>query len=144
MVDSAPTPASLAAPRGGASAASGGRVPRTADLLLDVSDLHAGYGKAEVLSGLALQVPRGRVVTVIGPNGAGKSTLLKSLFGLVPVRSGSVTLRGVDITAAKAHRLVGLGVGYVPQNNNVFQALTVEENLEMGVYQRPKAFAQRF
>ena len=65
------------------------------------------------------------------------------MFGLVPVRSGTVTLRGEDITEAKAHRLVALGVGYVPQNNNVFPSLTVEENLEMGLYQRPQGLRRR-
>src|SRR5438067_131033 len=74
----------------------------------------------------------GELVGIIGPNGAGKSTLLKALFGLIPVRSGAVTLRGEDITSAPAHRLVSLGVGYVPQNNNVFPSLTLEENMQMG------------
>src|SRR3712207_9500302 len=75
----------------------------------------------------------GELVGIIGPNGAGKSTLLKTLFGLIPVRSGSVTLRGENITSAQAHRLVSLGVGYVPQNNNVFPSLSIEENMQMGV-----------
>ena len=80
----------------------------------------------------------GELVGIIGPNGAGKSTFLKAVFGLIPVRSGTVTLNGDDITGLKAHTLVARGVGYVPQNNNVFPRLTVEENLQMGLYQRPK------
>ena len=86
----------------------------------------------------------GEIVGIIGPNGAGKSTLLKSLFGLIPVREGSVTLRGEDITSKPAHVLVQKGVGYVPQTQNVFPSLTIEENLEMGMYLRPKRFAERF
>ena len=78
------------------------------------------------------------------PTAPGKSTLLKALFGLIPVRSGSVSLRGEDITSAPAHRLVSLGVGYVPQNNNVFPSLTIEENMEMGVFLRSKTFRDRF
>ncbi|MBA2496870.1 MAG: ABC transporter ATP-binding protein [Acidimicrobiia bacterium] len=113
--------------------------------LLEATDLVAGYTPGvDILNGCNLSLHDGELVGIIGPNGAGKSTLLKSLFGLVPVRSGAVTLRGEPITGAKAHRLVALGVGYVPQSNNVFPRLTVEENLQMGVYQRPKAFAGRF
>src|SRR5688572_28158958 len=113
--------------------------------LLTATSLVAGYVPGvDILNGCELELYPGELVGIIGPNGAGKSTLLKSLFGLVPVRSGKVTLRGTDITEAKAHRLVGLGVGYVPQNNNVFPRLTVEENLEMGSYQRPRDFSQRF
>ena len=97
-----------------------------------------------ILRGCDLYLQDGELVGIIGPNGAGKSTLLKALFGLIPVRSGGVTLRGEDITSAPAHRLVQLGVGYVPQNNNVFPTLTIEENLEMGVFLRPKTFDDRF
>ncbi|NBX23899.1 MAG: ABC transporter ATP-binding protein, partial [Microbacteriaceae bacterium] len=78
-----------------------------------------------------------------GPNGAGKSTLLKALFGLVKVREGSVTLKGQDITGFKANKLVQMGVGFVPQNNNVFPSLTIEENLQMGIFQQPKLLNER-
>ncbi len=113
--------------------------------ILVARDLVAGYvAGVDILDGCALELHRGELVGVIGPNGAGKSTLLKAMFGLVPVRSGTIELRGVDITQAPAHRLVALGVGYVPQNNNVFPSLTVQENLEMGLYQRPRDFGPRF
>jgi branched-chain amino acid transport system ATP-binding protein len=113
--------------------------------LLVARELFAGYVTGvDILNGCDLELFSGELVGIIGPNGAGKSTLLKAMFGLVPIRQGSVELRGEDITAAKAHRLVALGVGYVPQNNNVFPSLTVQENLEMGVYQRPRDFGPRF
>ncbi len=113
--------------------------------LLTAHEIVAGYVPGvDILRGCELELQKGELVGIIGPNGAGKSTLLKAMFGLVPVRSGSIKLRGVDITEAKAHRLVALGVGYVPQNNNVFPSLTVKENLEMGLYQRRKDFDPRF
>ncbi len=112
--------------------------------LLEARDLVAGYvPEVDILTGCSLSLYEGELVGIIGPNGAGKSTLLKALFGLIPVRSGSVCLRGDDITARPAHELVSAGVGYVPQNNNIFPRLTVEENLEMGLYQRPKRLAER-
>ena len=113
--------------------------------LVRADELVAGYVPGvNILRGCDFYLQDGELVGIIGPNGAGKSTLLKAIFGLIPVRSGGVTLRGEDITSAPAHRLVQLGVGYVPQNNNVFPRLTVEENLEMGSYQRPRDFSQRF
>ncbi len=113
--------------------------------LLSCTDLVSGYiPEVNILNGCSVFVDRGELVGIIGPNGAGKSTLIKTLFGLVPVRSGAVTLRDEDITSAPAHRLVATGVGYVPQNNNVFPSLTVEENLEMGMFVRPKEFSARF
>lgn len=115
------------------------------EVLLKATDIVAGYlPGVNILNGCNLEVAKGELVGIIGPNGAGKSTLLKSLFGLVTVRSGTVTLGGVDITNQKANTLVSQGVGFVPQNNNVFPSLTVEENLRMGVYLRPQAFAERF
>jgi branched-chain amino acid transport system ATP-binding protein len=113
--------------------------------LLVATDVVAGYVPGvDILTGCQLELQQGELVGIIGPNGAGKSTLLKAMFGLVPVTSGSIVLRGQDITEAKAHLLVSLGVGYVPQNNNVFPSLTVQENLEMGLYQRPRDFGPRF
>jgi branched-chain amino acid transport system ATP-binding protein len=93
---------------------------------------------------VSLDLGAGEIVGVIGPNGAGKSTLVKAMFGLVAVRNGLVTLRGDDITNLAAHELVAKGVGYVPQLANVFQTLTVEENLRMGLYLRPEIWKERF
>jgi branched-chain amino acid transport system ATP-binding protein len=113
--------------------------------LLAARGVVAGYvAGVDILTGCELELFKGELVGIIGPNGAGKSTLLKAMFGLVPIRSGSVMLRDQDITEAKAHLLVTLGVGYVPQNNNVFPSLTVQENLQMGLYQRPHDFGPRF
>ena len=113
--------------------------------LLAATDLIAGYlPGVDILNGCNLVLHPGELVGIIGPNGAGKSTLLKALFGLVNVRSGTVTLGGEDITNHRADRLVHRGVGFVPQTNNVFPSLTIEENLQMGSFQAPKKFAERF
>ncbi len=107
-------------------------------------DLVAGYvPEVDILRGCNVDVFDGELVGIIGPNGAGKSTLIKAMFGLVPVRSGTVTLRGTDITSLPAHELVAHGLGYVPQNDNVFPSLTISENLEMGIFLRPKEYAER-
>jgi len=114
-------------------------------VLLRADRLVAGYlPGVDILSGCDFYLDEAEIVGIIGPNGAGKSTLLKALFGLIPVRSGSVTLRGEDITSAPAHVLVTKGVGYVPQNQNVFSSLTIEENLEIGSHLRRSKFAERF
>jgi branched-chain amino acid transport system ATP-binding protein len=111
---------------------------------LEVRQLRGGYAAAEeIVKGIDLTVRPKDLAVIIGPNGAGKSTLLKAMFGLIPVRAGRVTLRGDDITSLQAHDLVQKGVGYVPQTNNVFPHLTVEENLQMGVYLAPKTFPER-
>ena len=105
--------------------------------ILRADELVAGYiPEVNILNGCDLYCRDGEFVGIIGPNGAGKSTLLKAVFGLVRVRTGTVTLSGEDITDRKAHELVTKGVGFVPQTNNVFPSLTVEENLEMGLYRR--------
>ena len=113
--------------------------------ILRADEIVAGYiPEVDILTGCDLYCRDGEIVGVIGPNGAGKSTLLKAMFGLVRVRKGTVTLHGEDITNVKANQLVSKGVGFVPQTNNVFPSLTVEENLEMGLYQAPSRFAERF
>jgi branched-chain amino acid transport system ATP-binding protein len=116
-----------------------------APLLLSAENLVAGYVPGvDILTGCTLELREGEIVGVIGPNGAGKSTLVKAIFGLVPVRSGQVRFDGDDITSAKPHELVARGVGYVPQVAGVFPSLTIAENLEMGLYLRPKLWKQRF
>ncbi|MGH3505526.1 MAG: ABC transporter ATP-binding protein [Nocardioidaceae bacterium] len=113
--------------------------------LLVSNELVAGYlPEVNILNGCTVHVDNGELVAIIGPNGAGKSTLIKAMFGLVPVRGGSVLLRGEDITSLRAHALVAKGLGYVPQNNNVFPSLTIEENLQMGMFLRPKEYARRY
>lgn len=113
--------------------------------ILRADDIVAGYVPGvNILNGCDLYCSDGEIVGIIGPNGAGKSTLLKALFGLVTVQSGTVLLRDQDITNRSANELVSRGVGFVPQTNNVFPGLTIEENLEMGLYQKPKMFAERF
>jgi branched-chain amino acid transport system ATP-binding protein len=112
--------------------------------VVEITDLTAGYlPGVNILNGTNLTAHEGELIGIIGPNGAGKSTLLKAIFGQVNIRGGSVHLNGNDITGLKADKLVGLGVGMVPQNNNVFPSLTIEENLQMGTFQNPKIYAER-
>jgi branched-chain amino acid transport system ATP-binding protein len=112
--------------------------------LIEIKDVVAGYVPGvNILDGVDLVLAPGELVGIIGPNGAGKSTMLKALFGLIEVREGLVTYKGEDISDLPAHSLVEQGIGYVPQNNNVFPSLTVEENLEMGLYLRPKKTKER-
>jgi branched-chain amino acid transport system ATP-binding protein len=107
--------------------------------LLEVRDLHAGYGKLEILKGVSLTIERGQVVSIIGPNGAGKSTVFKTVFGLLPARQGRVLLDGEDITNRPPADLLRRGMAYVPQGRNVFPLMTVEENLLLGAYTRPRS-----
>ena len=113
--------------------------------VLRADDLVAGYlPGVNILNGTDLYCTENELVGIIGPNGAGKSTLLKAMFGLVKIGSGTVRLKGDDITNERADTLVAKGIGFVPQTNNVFPSLTIQENLEMGVYQRPTSFKKRF
>ena len=114
------------------------------DVVVQMTDVHAGYLPGiNILNGANLIARKGELIGIIGPNGAGKSTLLKAIFGMVKVRGGEITVNGESIIGLKADKLVSRGVAFVPQTNNVFPSLTIEENLQMGLYQNPKAFAER-
>jgi ABC-type branched-subunit amino acid transport system ATPase component len=111
--------------------------------VIEVKDIHAGYlPGVNILNGCNLVANEGELIGIIGPNGAGKSTLLKAIFGQVNVRDGGIFLKGEEITGLKANKLVAKGVGFVPQNNNVFPSLTIEENLQMGVFQKPEMYEE--
>lgn len=112
--------------------------------VVQVSGLDAGYLPGiNILTNCNLTANKGELIGIIGPNGAGKSTLLKSIFGLVKVRKGDITLNGESIANLKPNKLVSKGVGFVPQTNNVFPSLTIEENLQMGLFQNPKIYSER-
>jgi ABC-type branched-subunit amino acid transport system ATPase component len=102
-----------------------------------------GYSKIDILHNVGFMLRKGEVVSIIGPNGAGKSTLLKTIFGLLKPRIGCVYLEGREITGTRPERLVRQGISYVPQVLNVFQSLTVKENLEMGAFTRTDDFSGR-
>jgi urea transport system ATP-binding protein len=106
-------------------------------MMLRVEDLNQYYGGSHILRGLGFEARLGEVTVVLGRNGVGKTTLLKSLMGVVPVKTGRVTLYGADITSATPYARVRAGVGYVPQGREIFGRLTVEENLRMGLATRP-------
>ncbi|MEY3472996.1 MAG: hypothetical protein RLY22_499 [Actinomycetota bacterium] len=113
--------------------------------VVHVDKVNAGYLPGiNILNECSLTANEGELIGIIGPNGAGKSTLLKAIFGLVNVRDGTILLNGEDITNLKANKLVAKGVAFVPQSDNVFPSLTIEENLQMGVFQNPKRFNERF
>jgi branched-chain amino acid transport system ATP-binding protein len=114
------------------------------DVTIVAEEVVAGYlPGVDILTGVDFTLGTGELVGIIGPNGAGKSTLVKALFGLVRISSGLVTMRGEEITNLAAHELVARGVGYVPQRANVFETLTVEENLRMGLYLNPDVWDER-
>lgn len=117
----------------------------SAPYVVELDNVVAGYlPGVNILNGASLTAAKGELIGIIGPNGAGKSTMLKAIFGQVKVRSGAVRLNGEDITGLRANKLVAKGVGFVPQTNNVFPSLTIEENLEMGAFQAPAKFKERF
>tara|TARA_B100001167_G_scaffold81438_1_gene48759 strand:- start:1111 stop:1815 length:705 start_codon:yes stop_codon:yes gene_type:complete len=111
--------------------------------VLSIDNLSGGYGEADILHGVSLEINAGEIVVVIGPNGAGKSTAMKAVFGLLRLSGGSVHLAGEEITNMDPAEVVNKGVCYVPQTNNVFPTLTVQENLEMGAYIRKDDFRPR-
>jgi ABC-type branched-subunit amino acid transport system ATPase component len=113
--------------------------PGRNDAILAADGVVAGYiPEVDILNGVSMRVDEGEIVTVIGPNGAGKSTLVKTVFGLLHPRQGRVVFRGKDISGRKPHEITRLGLSYVPQLDNVFPSLTVEENLEMGSLDRSR------
>ncbi|MCJ2543746.1 ABC transporter ATP-binding protein [Thermostichus vulcanus] len=111
--------------------------------LLQLQNLYSGYRGVDILKGIHLEVKQGQIVVIIGPNGAGKSTVLKSLFGLATIRAGKVLFQGSDITHLPAEQLVRRGICFVPQTNNVFPSLSVQENLEMGAFTRRDNYASQ-
>ena len=100
--------------------------------LLETADLHAYYGRAHILQGVSLAVPRHQVVALIGRNGAGKSTTMKSIMGLIPEMTGAIRFDGRDIAGRPTHEIARAGLGYVPEDRRIFTELTVAENLEVG------------
>lgn len=111
--------------------------------VLELQSIVGGYGETQILKGVSIRVSKGEIVVVIGPNGAGKSTSLKAVFGLLNLTSGKVLLEGDDITNLPPEKCVRRGVSFVPQTENIFQSLTVHENLEMGAYVRKDGFKHR-
>jgi urea transport system ATP-binding protein len=133
---SAPKLAPLAAPQGGAGHPSGGRADAP---ILEVDSVNQYYGGSHILRGLSFEARLGEVTVVLGRNGVGKTTLLKSLMGVVPLKAGTVMLDGQPITNLPSYERVKRGIGYVPQGREIFNRLTVEENLRMGLATRPGA-----
>jgi branched-chain amino acid transport system ATP-binding protein len=108
--------------------------------ILTLEDVVAGYGKMTILHGTTCSVTRGAITTVIGPNGAGKSTMFKTVFGMLPARSGRITFEGAEITNLAPRDLLARGISYVPQGRNIFPELSVRHNLELGAVMAPPGF----
>lgn len=102
--------------------------------LLEIDEVYGGYGGGDILNGVSLHMAAKDIIAIVGPNGAGKSTLMKSAFGLVKIHTGKVIFDGDDITRLSPDKVVRRGISYVPQEENVFPSLSVEENLEIGGY----------
>jgi len=108
--------------------------------ILTLEEVVAGYGKMTILHGTSFSVKRGAITTVIGPNGAGKSTVFKTVFGMLPARSGRIGFDGADITNLSPRELLARGISYVPQGRNIFPELSVRHNLELGAVMAPAGF----
>ena len=104
--------------------------------MLKISNLHAGYGKVEVLHGISLEVPKGRVVTLIGSNGAGKTTTMRAISGMIAPREGNITLGETDITGKESYHIAKLGLAHSPEGRRVFATMTVNDNLLLGAFPR--------
>ena len=111
--------------------------------VLSLNKLFAGYGQTEILHNLSIHVNPNEIVAIIGPNGAGKSTAIKAVLGLLNIKEGSVVLNDENITSTPAQKVIERGISYVPQTNNVFVNLSVQENLEMGAWTRPTGVEER-
>ena len=105
--------------------------------ILKVDDINVYYGAIHAIKGVSFEVNEGEVVTLIGANGAGKSTILKTVAGLLSSRTGSVQFMGKDLGGIPAHKIVPMGLALVPEGRQIFQQMTVEENLQMGAFTRP-------
>ncbi len=112
-------------------------------MILEARAIKAGYGGVEILHGISIGVDKGEIISMIGPNGAGKSTLMKTILGLLKPTHGRITFDGHDITGLDPDKIVRRGICYVPQTDNVFPSLTVEENLEMGAFIREDDYRGR-
>ncbi|MCB2116214.1 MAG: ABC transporter ATP-binding protein [Rhodobacteraceae bacterium] len=118
----------------------GAAVPAPGGPFLAAENMTGGYGAADILHDCTLTVEKGQIAVIVGPNGAGKSTAMKAVFGMLNLRGGHVKLDGEDITALTPQDRVAKGMGFVPQTNNVFPSMSVEENLEMGAFIRKDDF----
>lgn len=105
-------------------------------MLLELSNIVAGYGHITALKGISLSVPEGKIVTLIGANGAGKSTTMKTLMGIVKAQEGDVTFEGKSLKGKKSYQVVDMGISLVPEGRQVLQSMSVEENLRLGAYKR--------
>jgi ABC-type branched-subunit amino acid transport system ATPase component len=113
-------------------------------IILEAKDITVGYTtEINILNNVSMKLKSGDIVSVIGPNGAGKSTMLKTIFGILKPSTGNVTLNDEDITGLKPDKVAKRGISYVPQVNNVFPSMTIQENLEMGAFIRSDDFSQR-
>ena len=113
-------------------------------IILKADNITAGYtSEVNILSDVNLRLQMGQIVTVIGPNGAGKSTLLKAIFGILKPSNGKISLKEEDITGLKPDKVAQKGISYVPQVNNIFPSLTIQENLEMGAFIRDDDYSPR-
>lgn len=112
--------------------------------MLSIKEIYAGYGEIEIIHGISLIVNEGEIVSIVGPNGSGKSTLLKSIFSLVDVMGGEINYLNQDLTGITTDQMIKKGLSFVPQTDNVFTTLTVEENLELGAYVSKKKLKDRF